>query len=105
MKRILIVIGLLLVVAGVVVGALPVSAETRGGSVSCGSAFFSKDSDLLVLPRPTTRTEAVMACDDAVGSRAPVAWVLLGLGVVAVVAGALIRRPTTVAAGPPTGGL
>lgn len=89
--RIVFAIAAALIVAGVVVGAIPRSAEVSPGqSVQCGSAFFSKDADLLVIPRTVSRSLAAEDCSYATSGQT--AWTLVGLGGLALALGVAVAR-------------
>ena len=115
LRRFALVVGLGALLIGLVFGLTSVKTDGRGGSetVSCGSALapdkakadradsiqrigstlaggasvFNRDSNL------------VEQCDDAIGSRSAFAWILVGLGVVALLGSFVVRSPNTVATG------
>lgn len=90
--RVVFAVAAALIVSGVVVGAIPhstvVTSTTQ--SVACGSAFFPKDQDLLVVPRGVSRSLTAEDCDYATSGTT--AWVLIGLGALALALGVAVAR-------------
>lgn len=90
--RIVFVIAAVLIVAGVVLGAIPRSAEAYPSKqeISCGSVFFPRDDAELIVPFNASRGLAAEDCRYATNEAEP--WVLMGLGGLAVVLGVAILR-------------
>ena len=80
-------IGLALIAAGLILGFMPIHRE--GGS--CGSAFLKNDSVSQGVDLTNTSDDKLTsisdACDAARSDRAPIAWVLLVPGGIALLIG------------------
>jgi hypothetical protein len=98
-KRVVLVVGGLLVAAGLVLALIPMTVTlsatnvfnpslTSAQTFSCGPLWGEPDA---VSPLGTKLSDALVACDAALGSRAVFVYLLIGAGVLALVGAALYR--------------
>lgn len=87
----LLALGCLLFGLGILLGALiPVSTSGTSGEKSCGAPWAGKDP--IVFERGRGATDYAAECSDARQSRGTVAFVCLGLGVVAAGSAFVVDR-------------
>jgi hypothetical protein len=87
-------VGAVLVLAGLLVLALPVSAQYKDTTVQCGSGFqgVSRDADLMdtggqIVSGPRFGTPRVDACHSAITTQRVIGWPMVGVGGLVLVAG------------------
>lgn len=89
MKRVLVLIGLALIAAGLVVGfALPVNS----GEYDCGTAFHASDVGAQEFSDTLSGGEGESNCDEARSSARTLPVVLLVLGAVALIGAPFVER-------------
>lgn len=106
-RALALVAGIIIAIAGIVLLVMPVNAApvtsnifsgaaTGTMSVSCGAVFSPHDYSGEPILMPVSRSTLLASCADAVSSRATLAWVLLGLGVLVTVGAAVVKTKPTV---------
>lgn len=90
--KIVFAIAAVLVIVGVVLGAIPRSTTVTNTNreVECGSVFFPKDAGLLTVPLGSSRSLTAEDCHYATNETEP--WVFMGLGGLAALLGVGIVR-------------
>lgn len=102
-----IAIGIAIALVGLVLAFIPTHATTSQSNFYNGHVTGSESTDCGGVFNPTNfsgsvhvnqnRQELITKCDDAVSSRTTIVWVLVGIGVLIAIGGAVIRptKPAT----------
>jgi hypothetical protein len=87
------IIGFLFLVVGLFIGFKSTSVPITYGTAQCGSAFAPSTITTHDFGAPTSAESPTARCDDTLGTRKTITFVLIGVGVLTVI-GAMVIQPT-----------